>query len=159
MKSLVLDLRGNPGGLFNSAVEVAEMFLPSGTIAFTESPIKKFKNAYKSQNPNAITMPLVVIVDGDTASAAEVLAGALKENGRATIVGTTTFGKGCIQCVLPLDTVPSGLKITVMKFFSPTNQPYSGRGVTPHVLVQADLMDGQRSAAWQQAKNLLMMMR
>jgi carboxyl-terminal processing protease len=159
MKVLVLDVRGNSGGSFPAAVQVAEMFLTDGTIVLTESQIKRFRNTFKSHNPNAWTMPVVVLIDGETASAAEVLAGALKENARATLVGSTTFGKGCVQLVLPLDTIPSGIKITVMKFFSPTNQPYSGRGVSPHVVVDVNVMDAQRNAAWQQARQMAMMLR
>jgi carboxyl-terminal processing protease len=159
MKVLVLDVRGNGGGSFPAAVQVAEMFLTDGTIVSTDSQIKRFRNTFKSHNPNAWTMPLVLLIDADTASAAEVLAGALKENARATLVGSTTFGKGCVQCVLPLDRAPAGIKITVMKFFSPTNQPYSGRGVSPHVVVDVNVMDAQRNAAWQQARQMAMMLR
>jgi len=156
IKALVLDLRGNTGGDLRAAIQIAEMFLSEGNIAFTESPIKLFRNVYKAHNPNALTLPLVLLVNGDTASAAELLAGALKENQRATLVGTTTFGKGSIQYPLPLNTVPSGILITVARFFSPSNQPYSGRGVTPHLLVDVDLMDAQRAAAWQMAQQLVM---
>jgi carboxyl-terminal processing protease len=159
MKALVLDLRGNPGGSFKAAVQIAEMFLPDGVITFTESPLKKFKTTYRAHNPNALTFPLVVLVDGETASAAEVVAGALKENQRATLVGTTTFGKGSIQCPVPLDKVPAGIWITVAKFFSPNNQPYHGRGVTPHIIVELDVMGAQRTAAWQAAVQLAMMAR
>lgn len=163
LKALVLDLRGNPGGVFQSAVQVAELFLSSGVIVSTESPIKQFRATFKSSNPSALTFPLVVLVDGETASAAEVLAGALKENDRATLVGAATFGKGCVQRFLPLEKVPAdirpGIKLTVMKFFSPTNQPYSGRGVSPHVVVPYDIMEAQRNAGIQQARQLLAMMR
>ncbi len=159
MKALVLDLRGNGGGSFLPAVQVAEMFLTEGTIVVTESPIKRFRKVHRAGNPNALTLPLVVLVDGDTASSAEVLAGALKENERATLVGTATFGKGTLQCPLPLETVPSGIWITVAKYFSPTNQPYSGRGVGPHLVVANDGMGAQRNAAWQAAQQLAMMPR
>jgi carboxyl-terminal processing protease len=159
MKVLVLDVRGNAGGSFPAAVQVAEMFLADGTIVSTDSQIKRFRNTFKSHNPNAWGMPLVLLIDAETASAAEVLAGALKENARATLVGATTFGKGCVQCVLPLDRAPSGIKITVMKFFSPTGQPYGGRGVSPHVVVDVNVMDAQRNAAWQQARQMAMMLR
>jgi carboxyl-terminal processing protease len=156
IKALVLDLRGNGGGDLRASIQVAEMFLSDGNIAFIESPIKLFRNTPKAHNPNALTLPLVVLVNGDTASSAELLAGALKENQRATLVGTTTFGKGSIQYPLPLNTMPSGILITVARFFSPSNQPYSGRGVTPHILVDVDLMDAQRAAAWQTAQQLAM---
>lgn len=163
MKALVLDLRGNGGGVFRTAVQVAEMFLSGGVIVSTESPVKQFKKTFKSHNPDALSLPVVVLIDGETASSAEVLAGALKENGRATLVGAATFGKGCLQRVLELENVPaeirSGIKLTVMKFYSPTNQPYSGRGVSPHVVVPYDIMDAQRTAGIQHARQLLAMMR
>jgi carboxyl-terminal processing protease len=159
MKALVLDLRGNPGGLLKAAVQVAELFLPEGTILITESPVRRFRQVHRSNNPSALALPLVVLVDGETASAAEVLAGALKENGRATLVGTTTFGKGRIQCVLPLKSVETGLKITVMKFLSPNRNPYHGRGVAPDVVAQPDPPDTPRNLAWQQARQLALMHR
>jgi carboxyl-terminal processing protease len=159
LKALVLDLRGNTGGSFRASVQVAEMFLTEGTIVLTESPIRRFRNTHKASNPNALTLPLVVLVDGDTASASEVLAGALKENGRATLVGTATFGKGSLQYPLALDTVPSGIWVTVAKYFSTTNQPYNGRGVTPDLVVADDMMGAQRHAAWQAAQQLAMMSR
>jgi carboxyl-terminal processing protease len=157
MKALVLDLRGNPGGLFMAGVQVAEMFIPKGMIVSTVSPVKKLNKEYPANNPNALTFPLVVLVDGDTASAAEVVAGALKENDRATLVGGNTFGKGTIQFPLPLESSSSGVWITAAKFFSPSNQPYSGRGVAPHILVEVDMMGSQRQTAWQTAQQLLMM--
>lgn len=149
MKALLLDLRGNCGGLFEVAVEVARRFLAHGVIASTEHQEPGRSMTYHAQNPSALTIPLVVLVDGETASAAEVLAGALKENGRARLVGQTTFGKGCLQEPRPLPAygmlkVPprqsgkstGGLRVTVARFFSPAGHPYSGRGVAPHVRVE-----------------------
>jgi carboxyl-terminal processing protease len=140
MQGLVLDLRGNPGGLFASGVAVAELFLNEGTIVYTQSPLplRDFNKAYKVEAPGPFVFPVMVLVDGDTASAAEVVAGALKELRRAPtwLIGQTTFGKGSIQCLIPtnrppLDKLPGGLRLTVARFFSPTNQPYHGRGVVP----------------------------
>jgi carboxyl-terminal processing protease len=159
MKALVLDLRGNPGGVFEAAVQVAETFLPGGVIAYRESPLKRWRTTFRAHNPGALTLPLVVLVDGETASAAEVLAGALKENGRATLVGAPTYGKGSIQCPVALERIPAGIWITVAKFYSPANQPYNGRGITPHILEEFDVMGAQRQAAWRAAQQLLMMPR
>jgi carboxyl-terminal processing protease len=140
MKLLILDLRGNPGGLFKSAVQVAELFLPEGIIVVSQSHAlpkdKRLTGAIKVESMNPLLLPMVVIIDGETASSAEVLAGALKENGRATLIGQTTFGKGSIQCIIPLekppfDKMPGGLRITVAKLLSPSWQPYSGQGVHP----------------------------
>jgi carboxyl-terminal processing protease len=132
---IILDLRSNPGGLFKSAVAVANLFLPEGVIVYTRSPFRDYNRPYKAEGMAVVDLPVVVLVDGETASAAELLAGALKDLGRARVVGQTTFGKGSIQCLIPLDAppaeLPGGIRITVAKFFSPTKAPYSQRGVTP----------------------------
>lgn len=140
MKALILDLRGNGGGVFEAAIDTARRFLPSGTIASLQSLDARHNAVYQSRNPDALTLPLVVLVDGDTASAAEVLAGALKENKRARLVGQATYGKGCTQSILKLPNGPGGvptggLRVTVARFYSPTGLPYSGRGILPHILV------------------------
>jgi len=166
MKALVLDLRGNGGGLFEAAIETARRFLTQGVVASTQNFDPKYNTIYQSRNPAALTLPLVAIIDGETASAAEVLAGALKENRRARLVGQASFGKGCTQTVfrLPPATggVPTGgLRITVSRFFSPTGTPYAGRGVTPHLLVERmaapekEDNDPQLDAARLEAQRLL----
>ena len=141
MKVLILDLRGNPGGLFKSAVQVAELFLPEGIIVVSHTHMqfkdKKMSGPIKVESMNPLLVPMVVVIDGDTASSAEVLAGALKENGRAKLIGQTTFGKGSIQCIIPLekppfDKMPGGIRITVAKLLSPSWQPYSGKGIKPN---------------------------
>jgi carboxyl-terminal processing protease len=156
MNALVLDLRGNGGGLFEAAIETARRFIAAGIIVSTQNFDPKFNTIYQSRNPDALTLPLVVLIDADTASAAEVLAGALKENNRARLVGQTTFGKGCTQGVfrLPLIAgVPSGgLRLTVAQFFSPTGIPYSGRGVVPHRFAESDL---QLAMARQEIRRML----
>lgn len=139
MRGLVLDLRGNPGGLVDVAIESAKRFLADGVIATVENQDPKFSTVYHARGPALCTVPMTVLVDGDTASAAEVLAGALKENERARLIGQTTFGKGCTQSLVKLPAasgVPTGgLRVTVARFFSPRGQAYTGRGVTPHVVV------------------------
>jgi carboxyl-terminal processing protease len=97
------------------------------------------------------------LVDGETASAAEVVAGAFKETGRATLVGQPTFGKGTIQCLVRLDTIKSGLQITIARFCSPNHISYDGRGVLPDRYVERTGMmgDGQREAAFQVADQML----
>jgi carboxyl-terminal processing protease len=141
MKVLILDLRGNPGGLFKAAVEVAELFLPEGIIVVSQTHFpfrdRKLSGTIRAEQPDALLMPMVVLIDGETASSAEVLAGALKDNGRAKLVGQTTYGKGTIQCVIPLDKrnferMPAGIRITVAKLLSPNWQPYSGKGIAPN---------------------------
>jgi carboxyl-terminal processing protease len=146
-KALVLDLRGNPGGLLDVSIEIARRFLSSGVIVSTQHHDPKSSKVYRSENPMALTMPVVVLVDGETASAAEVLAGALKDNHRARVVGQTTYGKGCSQGLLkltgegelhlPAASSSAGgagaIRITIARFYSPIGQPYSGHGVEPDI--------------------------
>jgi carboxyl-terminal processing protease len=146
-KALVLDLRGNPGGLLDVAIEIARRFLSTGVIVSTQHHDPRSSKVYRSDNPMALTLPVVVLVDSDTASAAEVLAGALKDNHRARVVGQTTYGKGCSQGLLkltgdgelrlPPNSSSAGgigaIRITTARFYSPLGQPYSGRGVEPDV--------------------------
>jgi carboxyl-terminal processing protease len=139
LKALVLDLRGNLGGSFEAGVEVAEQFLADGVIVYTQfttSRRRTKEEARRANNPDAVTVPLVVLVDGETASAAEVVAGALKDNNRADLVGQTTFGKGSIQCLVKLDALKAGMQVTVARFSSPEHVAYDGHGVTPHHVVE-----------------------
>ncbi|MGH7169861.1 MAG: S41 family peptidase [Gemmataceae bacterium] len=148
MKVLILDLRGNPGGLFKSAVKIAELFLPEGIIVVSQTHLhfkgRKLSGTIRAEQPDAWLMPMVVLIDGETASAAEVLAGALKDNGRAKLVGQTTFGKGSIQCVIELgephfERMPAAIRITVAKLLSPSWQPYSGKGIQPNLGYESTL--------------------
>jgi carboxyl-terminal processing protease len=157
--ALVLDLRGNPGGSFPAGVKVAELFMTEGVIAYKQGRDKE--ESHKAVNPNAFSMPVVVLVDGDTASAAEVVAGALKENNRARLVGETTFGKGSIQKLVQFDKVPGGMRITVAHFLSPSSQPYHGQGIVPHRVIELSEAGGdtQLQAAKEEARALANAMR
>ncbi|GIW81789.1 MAG: carboxyl-terminal processing protease [Gemmatales bacterium] len=135
MKALVLDLRGNAGGLFQSAVQVAERFLPEGSF-IVDTQGKHSQTRYVSQNPAPLTVPLVVLVDGSTSSAAEVLAAALKENRRATLVGQPTYGKGTVQHLIEWKTVQAGgIRITWARLLSPLQNDFNGIGISPDVAV------------------------
>jgi carboxyl-terminal processing protease len=171
MKALILDLRHNPGGLVTAAVDAARRFLPNGVIFSSQTVDSKNMTVFQSRNPDALSLPLVVLVDGGTASAAEILAGALKDNRRARLVGQTTYGKGCIQELQRLirkDGVvfPGGVRITVARFFSRDGLPFTGRGVTPHVfeargpkpMSLSDPNDPQLRAALLEARNLVDLM-
>jgi carboxyl-terminal processing protease len=140
LSKLIIDLRGNPGGSFPAALQVAELFLSEGVIVYTQTRLKV--DAYRASNSQAFTMPLCLLVDGETASAAEVVAGALKENGRATLYGQTTYGKCSIQCTVKLESIKSGIQITVARFVSPAHESYDGHGVTPHQFVERGSMMG-----------------
>ena len=169
MKGLALDLRGNSGGCLEAAVETARRFLSTGVIASTENYDAKLSTIYQSRNPDAWVVPLVLLVDGDTASAAEVLAGAMKENGRARLIGQPTFGKGFSQALVKLPdalgNVPTGgMRLTIARFFSPKGLPYAGQGVTPDLtLPRNDGMnmaeDQQLDAAIAELNRLVPMMR
>jgi carboxyl-terminal processing protease len=137
MKHLVLDLRGNPGGLLNVSVEIADRFLDQGIIVSTRGRAAGQSFRYQSRAKPSWRMPLTVLIDHDSASASEILAGALKENGRALVIGPDrTYGKGSVQSIFPLRSAPAGLKLTTAKFYSPSNRSYSEQGVEPDVVVR-----------------------
>jgi carboxyl-terminal processing protease len=129
-KGIVLDLRGNPGGLITEAQLVASMFLNSGPIVTTRGRAVKQQTLYALGQPVADDLPTVVLVDRDTASASEIVAGALQDRKRATLVGTRTFGKGVFQEVLPLDN-GGALDITVGQYFLPSGRNIGGPGTKP----------------------------
>jgi len=131
MRSLVIDLRGNPGGLLTAAVEVAEKFVDSGTIVSTRGRSPGEDYNYQAHGTGQWRMPLVVLIDGDSASAAEILAGALRDYHRAQIVGTRSYGKGSVQGIFPLSVGGAGVRLTTAKFYSPLGKPFAHIGVDP----------------------------
>ena len=149
MRSLIIDLRGNPGGLLTTSVEVADKFVEQGTIVSTRGRDHREDFTYSAHRVGTWRVPLVVLIDGDSASASEIFAGAIRDHRRGTIVGTRSYGKGSVQGIFPLSTLGTGVRLTTAKFYSPTNQPYSGVGVQPDVLVRqvAKPIDGQLPAS------------
>ena len=144
--ALVLDLRFNPGGLLGSAVEVAGEFLPGGAlVAYTEGRSPSAERRYlapgKGRKPRAY--PVAVLVNGSSASGAEIVAGALKDSGRALLVGETTFGKGSVQSVVSLPD-GSALRMTTAEYFTPGEQPIHEKGVAPHILAAMSAEDEAR---------------
>jgi carboxyl-terminal processing protease len=137
MRSLVVDHRGNPGGLLSAAVDVADLFLERGLVVATRgrSPEEDFN--YTASRPGTWRMPLVVVIDGESASSSEIFAGAIRDHARGTIVGTRSYGKGSIQGIFPLDSAGVGMRLTTAKFYSPNGHPYSGIGVEPHLAVHS----------------------
>lgn len=135
MRSLVIDLRGNPGGLLSAAVDVADLFLERGLVVATRgrSPEEDFN--YSAGRPGTWKMPLVVVIDGDSASSSEIFAGAIRDHARGTIVGTRSYGKGSIQGIFPLEVAGVGMRLTTAKFYSPNGHPYSRVGVEPDLQV------------------------
>ena len=137
MRTLVLDLRGNPGGLLSAAVDVADLFLERGLVVATRgrSPEEDFN--YTAGRPGTWRMPLVLLIDGDSASSSEIFAGAIRDHGRGTIVGSRSYGKGSIQGIFPLESAGVGMRLTTAKFYSPRGLPYSRVGVEPDLAVHA----------------------
>jgi carboxyl-terminal processing protease len=139
LEGLVLDLRLNPGGLLNEAVKVSDLFLDAGLIVYTEGRVENQKQRFLAQNDgNEGDRAMVVLVDGGSASASEIVAGALQDHKRAVIVGTTTFGKGSVQTILPLDR-DSALRLTTAKYFTPSGRSIQATGVEPDVVVEKNV--------------------
>lgn len=135
VKSIVLDLRNNPGGLLDSTVKIADYLLPQGVIVKTVDKNKK-EDVQKS-DASEQNLPMVVLVNGSSASASEILTGALKDYKKATIVGEKTFGKGIVQTIIPMDK-GEGLKLTISEYFSPNGNKIHKQGVKPDVEIKLD---------------------
>jgi carboxyl-terminal processing protease len=143
LKGLVLDLRNNPGGLLNSAIDISDAFLGKNKqnqqelIVYTQGRLPGSKFSALVTNPKDIinNAPMVVLINNGSASASEIVAGALKDNKRAIIVGTRSFGKGSVQTVLPLDE-KRGIKLTTALYFTPSGTSIQAKGITPDVVVE-----------------------
>ena len=136
VKGLVLDLRDNPGGLLNEAVRVADDFLDGGMIVYTEGRLENQRQKYFSHKKSKYTdYPMVVLVNGGSASASEIVAGALQDHKRAVVLGTQTFGKGSVQTILPLDD-KSALRLTTARYFTPNGRSIQAVGITPDMVVE-----------------------
>ena len=136
IKGLVLDLRNNPGGLLTQAVRVADLFLDSGLIVYTDGRLEEQRHKYFARREGSWTeFPLVVLVNGGSASASEIVAGALQDNKRAVILGTRTFGKGSVQTILPLDD-DSALRLTTARYFTPKGHSIQATGIAPDIFLE-----------------------
>jgi carboxyl-terminal processing protease len=138
---LVLDLRGNPGGLLDSAVQVANQFIGEGVMVRTRGRAWGQSWNHEVAVEPLWKFPLAVLVDGDSASASEILAGAIRDHRRGVLVGTRTYGKGSVQSIFPLQSQRTGLRLTTAKFFSPSDQPFELVGVQPDVVVPRRIVD------------------
>jgi carboxyl-terminal processing protease len=133
LKGLVLDLRSNPGGLLNSAIEVADAFLDEGQIVATKGRLTYANAKYEARRGDLLKgAPIVILADSGTASAAEVLAGALRDHQRALVMGNASFGKGSVQTVLPLDNGDS-IKLTTARYYTPSGASIQAAGIEPDV--------------------------
>lgn len=133
LKGLVLDLRNNPGGLLDAAVDVSDTFITKGLIVYTEGRVQNSNQKFNAK-PNDLLKgaPLVVLVNGGSASASEIVAGALQDHDRAIIVGTKTFGKGSVQTVMPL-TNDTAVKMTTARYFTPAGRSIQAEGIVPDI--------------------------
>jgi carboxyl-terminal processing protease len=136
IRGLVLDLRNDPGGLLDQAVKVADHFIADGLIVYTEGREKDSKMRFSATNdgkePN---YPMVVLINSGSASASEIVAGALQDHKRAVIMGTQSFGKGSVQTIIPLSD-DSGLRLTTARYFTPSGRSIQAKGITPDIIVE-----------------------
>ena len=147
MTSLIMDLRGNPGGLLTTAIALSDRFLPAGTIVSTKGRTRDDNSKEIAHYAKTWKVPLVVLIDHNSASASEIFAAAIQENGRGLIVGEKSYGKGTVQTLFPLQTFPAALRLTTAKFYSPQGREMAGAGVTPDVKVANDLAETQQDDA------------
>jgi carboxyl-terminal processing protease len=152
LKGLIFDVRHNPGGLLDQGVKVADRFIATGLIVRTVGKAGKEMDRQMAHSRGTwLGFPMVVLVDGATASAAEILAGALQDHERAVVLGNPTFGKGSVQTVMTIDgcgAKPCGLKLTVSRYYTPSGRSIQGQGITPNIIVDAiappaDSSDGE----------------
>ena len=146
LKGYVLDLRNNPGGLLDQAISVADAFLNKGEIVSTRG-----RNADETQRFNARPgdlikgKPLIVLVNGGSASASEIVAGALQDHKRATVVGTRSFGKGSVQTIIPLGSGNGALRLTTARYYTPSGRSIQAKGIVPDIEVLQDVPDDLKS--------------
>jgi carboxyl-terminal processing protease len=136
LKGVILDLRNNPGGLLTAAIEVADLFLDEGMVVYTQGRAQEDRQEFHATPGDMLRgAPLVVLVNGGSASASEIVAGALQDNGRAVVVGSETFGKGSVQTILPL---PNGdaLKLTTARYYTPNGRSIQADGIHPDIYLQ-----------------------
>jgi carboxyl-terminal processing protease len=138
-RGIILDLRNNPGGLVDQAVQVSDAFLKQGAIVLTRSRLDQESARYDAK-PDALDskiagVPLVVLINGGTASAAEIVAGALQDHKRATLVGTRSFGKGTVQSIISLG-ADGAMRLTTARYYTPNNRSIQAAGIQPDIVVK-----------------------
>jgi len=136
LKGLVLDLRNNPGGVLNAAVDVSDIFLDKGLIVYTEGRIKDSELRFNAKPVDVIDkIPMIVLVNEGSASASEIVAGALQDHKRAVIMGQKTFGKGSVQTILPMSN-QAAVKLTTARYFTPSGRSIQAAGITPDIVIE-----------------------
>lgn len=153
MQALVIDLRDNPGGVLDTVVKMLDYTLSDGLIVYTENKSGK-RIEYKGKDGHELDIPIAVLVNGNSASASEIFAGAMQDYGKGKIIGTQTFGKGIVQTIKPL-TDGSAVKLTTAKYYTPNGQNIHGQGVTPDIAVEQGT-DKNEDTQWNTAVEYLM---
>ena len=155
LEGLIIDLRNNPGGVLQSAVAVSDVFIDGGLIVSTRGRMQDSEHRYNARTPDSIHgVPIVVLVNAGTASASEIVAGALQDHGRAIVMGTTTFGKGSVQTILPL-TNEKAIKLTTARYYTPNGKSIQAAGIIPDIWVGRSKVTPAKSNPWRiKEKNL-----
>ena len=155
LEGLIIDLRNNPGGVLQSAVTVSDAFIDDGLIVSTRGRMEDSEQRYNARTPDSIKgVPIVVLVNAGTASASEIVAGALQDHGRAIVMGTTTFGKGSVQTLLPL-TNEKAIKLTTARYYTPNGKSIQAAGIIPDIWVSRSKVTPAQSNPWRiKEKNL-----
>lgn len=148
LDGLIIDLRNNPGGVLQSAVEVSDVFIDEGLIVYTTGRINNAELRYNATRPDATGgIPIVVLVNEGTASASEIVAGALQDHGRAVVMGTNTFGKGSVQTILPLNN-EKAIKLTTARYYTPNGNSIQAEGIQPDIWVDRSKVTPIKSNPW-----------
>lgn len=152
LKGLILDLRNNPGGILNAAVGVSDLFLDSGLIVYTEGRVNDAKLKFSAKPSDMLrNAPIIVLVNAGSASASEIVAGALQDHDRAIIMGESTFGKGSVQTILPMANEVA-LKLTTARYFTPSGRSIQAAGIEPDIIIENFRVDGVAGAGIGQIK-------
>ncbi len=148
LNGLIIDLRNNPGGVLQAAVEVSDVFVADGLIVYTSGRLSTADVKYYATTPDSTNgVPIVVLVNGGTASASEIVAGALQDHDRAVIMGTNTFGKGSVQTILPLNN-DKAIKLTTALYFTPHGRSIQAEGIVPDIWVDRSTVTKLKSNPW-----------
>ncbi len=154
MKGLILDVRYNPGGMLLSVVEILDMILPEGTLVYTEDKAGK-RETYSSDDATKLDLPIAVLINEDSASAAEILAGAIKDYDYGTLIGTTTFGKGIVQMIFPLSD-GDAVKLTTAKYFTPAGNYIHDVGIAPDIELEYEYLNPDGTSYEKQYDNQIL---
>ena len=141
MKAMILDVRYNPGGILSSVVQILDDILPEGTVVYTEDKYGK-RTDEVSDEEHQMQLPIAVLINGDSASASEIMAGAIRDYDYGTLIGTTTYGKGVVQKTFELED-GSAVKLTIEEYFTPDGENIHGKGIAPDIELEYEFLGGE----------------